>query len=282
MKEVEEPQKLNVVGDQRDVKISRQLHLDYLAFCSPSFSRPNWYLKEEVQKPFFLLLFHSSLFHQEKLPHTTPCHRQPSVACSPSVLFFYYYFLLLHYKLIIFVREKCIEENKTKQGGGPLQHIGSRLYFQVYFILHSPGLFLSFSYVVLTHFSVFNRYPFGFLLLFYILEKDLVNYRFLPLRNEAATRKRIKAPKETPPPPSTYTKRRASSREKKNKKNKNRGIGQHNFRSALFFWNALLFFGSRRLYVSTRASSPNLSLLRKTIERYIFTRRIIALVYVGI
>jgi hypothetical protein len=194
---------LNVVGDQRDVKITRQLHLDYpgparlLLLLSP----PNWYLKETRRKKkkmgnHRLKPFSSGYFHSfgrrsiKNLPHKTPYYRQPSVG-----LFSFCSFSSSSLQINYFVRG-WKGETKKEAGGLLAAHRESSFISSSFLILHSSsGLSFIFYYFLFWNIInipwSFNRYPLRFFLnifycFFYILEKDFVNYCFLPFENEAA------------------------------------------------------------------------------------------------
>lgn len=163
---------------------------------------------DRSKTPFSCCYFIPSSFYQNSPTQQTPYYRQPSVAAagSPSVLFsgFFSRFssssssssLQINY----FVREDEGGKTETKQGGAPCSTSGVVLYNLTFEFLNT-SFFWSFFFICINIYSlVFNRYPFAFLRLFYILEKDFVNYCFLCLSKWGSHQeKNIK----TNPPPST-------------------------------------------------------------------------------
>ncbi len=187
----------------------------WLSLCAPSSSstsRPNWYLKETRKKkmsndrlkPFLVVISFLSSFYQNS-PTKTPL-LSSAISCLFSFcsnsFFFFFFFLLLHYKLII----SWEDEGKKKERSRGASCITSGVVF-IFMFLNTSFFFWSFFYMyyIINISWVFNRYPFAFLLLFYILEKDFVNYCFLSFEMRQPPAGKIKTnppiPPPTPPPP---------------------------------------------------------------------------------
>lgn len=164
---------------------------------------------DRSKTPFSCCYFIPSSFYQNSPTQQTPYYRQPSVAAasSTSVLFsgFFSRFssssssssLQINY----FVREDEGGKTETKQGGAPCSTSGVVLYNLTFEFLNT-SFFWSFFFICINIYSlVFNRYPFAFLRLFYILEKDFVNYCFLCLSKWGSHQE--KNIKTNPPPPTS-------------------------------------------------------------------------------
>ena len=180
------------MGDQRDVKITRQLHLDYL----PTTTIPSALLLS-LSLSTKLIFKGEQKMNSDRLKgplENSPTTPQPSPAIS---CLFFFSSLQINY----FVRGE--KRRKRELAGGPPFVCAHRESQARRFIsgcwLHS-SFFWSFSpFFIIIISSVFNRRrrrSFSFFLsVFFSLSffstwKDLVNYCFLPLRNEAATRKK--------------------------------------------------------------------------------------------
>ena len=179
-----------MVGDQRDVKITRQLHLDYLPTIPSA-------LILSLSLSTKLIFKGEQKMNSDRLKgplENSPTTPQPSPAIS---CLFFFSSLQINY----FVRGE--KRRKRELAGGPPFVCAHRESQARRFIsgcwLHS-SFFWSFSpFFIIIISSVFNRRrrrSFSFFLsVFFSLSffstwKDLVNYCFLPLRNEAATRKK--------------------------------------------------------------------------------------------